>query len=184
MTALPLDRSQLEQAIAAGFRPKFLFFWGHTSRVAGVDKSCLSQWFPSPFEVDGERYATAEHWMMAGKARLFEDRSMLERILAAGSPAQAKQLGRQVKNFDAERWTAASFDIVAEGSRHKFEQNEAGSFLEHTGRRVLVEAAPRDRIWGIGMGQNNPAATTPLKWRGQNKLGFALMKARELLRSA
>jgi ribA/ribD-fused uncharacterized protein len=64
----------------------------------------------------------------------------------------------------------------------KFTQNEdLGAFLRATGRRVLVEASPRDRIWGIGMGASNPDAQVPARWRGNNLLGFALMDAREAL---
>jgi len=50
-----------------------------------------------------------------------------------------------------------------------------------TGDRVLVEASPRDTIWGIGMGASNPDAKDPTKWRGRNLLGFALMEARASL---
>jgi predicted NAD-dependent protein-ADP-ribosyltransferase YbiA (DUF1768 family) len=39
-----------------------------------------------------------------------------------------------------------------------------------------------DRIWGIGMGGDNPAAGNPAKWKGENLLGFALMEVREKLR--
>lgn len=77
-------------------------------------------------------------------------------------------------------------DIVVQGSVAKFRQNPAmGQFLLSTGERVLVEASPRDRIWGIGigMGAANPEAEQPRKWRGQNLLGFALMAARAQLRA-
>jgi len=176
------DRGALETAYRQGLRPKYLFFWGHRSRGGLVDKSCLSQWFPSPFEVDGEVYPTAEHWMMAGKAKLFGDEATRVRILAARSPGAAKKLGRLVRTFDAAMWDARSLDIVAQGNVHKFIQNQhLGTFLIGTGKRVLVEASPQDRIWGIGLAQSNPHATNPLKWRGENKLGFALMMARARL---
>jgi len=44
-----------------------------------------------------------------------------------------------------------------------------------------VEASPRDRIWGIGMGRDNPSVERPSQWRGHNLLGFALMQARAIL---
>lgn len=53
------------------------------------------------------------------------------------------------------------------------------AFLLATGDTILAEAAPRDRIWGIGMGKNNPLAQDPANWKGKNLLGFALMEARE-----
>ncbi len=173
------NRAELIAAVAAGFRPKYLFFWGHTG--AADTWGCLSQWYAAPFEVDGHRYATAEHWMMAGKARLFEP-AMIPRILDARSPAAAKALGRKVAGFRPEVWDAHKFDIVVEGNVHKFAQNPAmGAFLVATRNRVLVEAAPRDRVWGIGLGAEDPRAQNPRTWRGQNLLGFALMEARARL---
>ncbi len=177
------DLESVRQAVSAGSRPKFLFFWGHTSRGGAVDKSCLSQWFDAGFEVDGEDYPTAEHFMMAGKARLFGDEEILEAILDCDHPGDAKRLGRKVRGFDAETWEANRFEIVVAGNVAKFAQNLGLlSFLLNTKERVLVEASPRDRIWGIGMGANNPDALDPHAWRGLNLLGFALMEARFRLR--
>jgi predicted NAD-dependent protein-ADP-ribosyltransferase YbiA (DUF1768 family) len=60
---------ELLSAIGAGGQPKYLAFWGHQPPPGGgVGKGCLSQWWPSAFTVDGEAYASAEHFMMAGKA--------------------------------------------------------------------------------------------------------------------
>jgi ribA/ribD-fused uncharacterized protein len=163
-----------------GARPRFLFFWGHRPSATGrLGAECLSQWWPAPFAVGGVRYATAEHFMMAEKARLFGDDEAREKILAAASPAAAKKLGRAVRGFHERKWERARFDIVVAGSRAKFGQNAAlGAFLTGTRERVLVEASPVDRIWGIGLAATSPAATQPENWRGLNLLGFALMVAR------
>jgi ribA/ribD-fused uncharacterized protein len=168
----------------AGARPKLLFFWGHQPpRDGAVGKHCFSQWWPAAFAVDGTRYPTAEHFMMAEKARLFGDPEALARILASTAPAAAKRLGRQVRGFDERRWAAARFDIVVRGSVAKFGQSPAlGAYLLNTGERVLVEASPRDPIWGIGLAERDPLATQPDRWRGLNLLGFALMEARRALR--
>ncbi len=164
----------------------FFFFWGHTPKVPGVvDKSCLSQWYLAPFEVEGVRYLTAEHWMMAEKARLCGDSETLARILAAATPAEAKKLGRKVSPFDPQRWEAARFEAVVRGNVAKFSAHEElRRFLLATGEAVLVEASPRDRVWGIGMGASNPDAQDPAKWRGLNLLGLALMEARKRLEHA
>jgi predicted NAD-dependent protein-ADP-ribosyltransferase YbiA (DUF1768 family) len=69
-----VDRDSLLAAVRRGWRPKYLLFWGHRARSKGVvGKECLSQWWPAPFVVDRERYGSAEHFMMAEKARLFGD---------------------------------------------------------------------------------------------------------------
>ncbi|MFB7917835.1 NADAR family protein [Streptomyces sp. NPDC056061] len=168
-----------------GERVKYLHFWGHRPRPDGrVGASCLSQWWPSPFEVDGVRYATAEHWMMAAKARLFGDAEAEAQALAAKSPAQAKKAGRLVRGFDEEVWRRERFALVVAGSVHKFAHHaDLRDFLLNTGERVLVEASPMDRIWGIGLAADDPRAENPATWRGLNLLGFALMDARTALRA-
>ncbi|MFK3983935.1 NADAR family protein [Micromonospora sp. NPDC050397] len=177
----PRDAEQVTRAIADGVRTKFVFFWKHRSDGV-VDAGCLSQWAPSPFTVDGLSFATAEHYMMWRKATLFGDRDIAERILAAGHPHLVQTLGRRVAGFDQRVWEAARYDIVRDASVAKFGQHEAlREFLLGTGDRVLVEASPLDRIWGIGLAGTDPDALDPRRWRGLNLLGFALMDARAML---
>lgn len=162
---------------------KYLFFWGHApSKDRSVTKSCFSQWWQSAFEVDGIRYATAEHWMMAKKAKLFDDKEIVEEILAAKSPAEAKKLGRKVKNFDPKIWDENCSSIVCEGNYYKFSQHpDLKEFLLNTKDRVLVEASPVDNIWGIGLAQDDEQVENPRLWKGANLLGFALMEVRHRL---
>lgn len=163
--------------------PDFLFFWGHTAKDPRLGSECLSQWYPASFIVNGIRFHTAEHYMMWSKAKLFDDEEIAEQITLVREPAQAKALGRRVRNFDQRVWERERLGIVVEGSTAKFIQNtELGAFLLGTKNKVLVEASPRDTIWGIGLGASNPNARIPSRWRGLNLLGFALMKARAVLR--
>ncbi|MEU5169494.1 NADAR family protein [Streptomyces mutomycini] len=170
---------------ARGESLKYLPFWGHRPRVDGrLGESCLSQWWPAPFTVDSVTYASAEHWMMAGKARLFGDAEAEARAVAAGSPAAAKEVGRLVRGFDDGLWARERFALVVAGSVHKFGQDPAlRGYLLGTGERVLVEASPMDRIWGIGLTKDDPRTADPASWRGLNLLGFALMEARARLRA-
>ncbi len=171
---------ELVAAEQSGERLKFVLFWGHTAPASGeVGPHVFSQWWPAEFDVDGVNYATAEHFMMAEKARLFDDTDALEEILTAASPAEAKAGGRRVQGFTDEVWKQHREDIVRRASVAKFRSDdELRNYLVGTGDRVLIEASPRDRIWGIGMGRNNPSAEKPSEWRGLNLLGFALMQAR------
>jgi ribA/ribD-fused uncharacterized protein len=164
------------------FRP----FYGHQPRADGrLGDACFSQWWPCRFVVDGVTYVTAEQFMMAGKARLFRDAEALERILAEPSPAKQKALGRAVRGFDGAHWERHRFDVVAFGSHAKFSQDEAlKAHLLSTQDAILVEASPRDRIWGVGLGRENPLVHEPARWRGRNLLGFALVHARDVLRGA
>ena len=134
----------LTSTIAAGVKIKYLFFWGHRPSADGrITASCLSQWWPAPFTVDGERFASAEHYMRWRKALLFDDEATAARIVAAGHPRQAKELGRGVRGFDERAWAGARFDIVVAASVAKFGQHpDLGAFLLGTSGRVLVEASP------------------------------------------
>lgn len=167
-------------SVRAGVRPKYLFFWSHRPRVPGrLDAACLSQWWPVHFTADGHEFGSAEHYMMWRKAVLFEDAHTARRILAARSPAQAKDLGRLVTGFDDDTWQSQRWEIVVQASLAKFRADaELRSFLLGTRQRVLVESSPRDRIWGIGLAADSPDAERPQAWRGLNLLGFALMEAR------
>lgn len=99
-------------------------------------------------------------------------------------PKEMKAFGRAISPFDEQLWNASSYDIVRRGNAAKFAQNEAlRRYLLGTGSRILVEASPRDRIWGIGLGKSNPDAEHPPKWRGRNKLGFALTQVRDELQN-
>jgi hypothetical protein len=177
------SREELLSAMEAGDQPKWLMFWGHRSQRDGrIGKGCLSQWWPCLFTVDGVAYPSAEHWMMAGKARLFGDNDALDPILAARTPAEAKALGRKISGFEEDLWASRRFSLVVEGNVAKFGQDPAlRGFLLATERRVLVEASPHDRVWGIGLTADDERATDPRRWRGENLLGFALMEARQRL---
>ena len=120
--------------------------------------------------------------MMAAKARLFEDVEMHSQILVAGTPKEAKALGRKVSGFDQDVWNANRVQIVTDGSVAKFEQNpKMLEFLKTTSGKILVEAAGRDVIWGIGLGASNEKAKDPRTWRGRNLLGFVLTDVRDRL---
>ncbi|QXJ24511.1 NADAR family protein [Actinomadura graeca] len=160
-----------------GALPEFVLFWGGR-RAEGR----LSQWYPSPFTLDGVEYATAEHYMMAEKARLFGDRRTEAEILRDLDPRRAKGLGRRVAGFDEQTWARHRYDIVVRGSVAKFAaRDDLRGYLLSTRGKVLVEASPLDAVWGIGLDEHSPDAVRPSRWRGLNLLGFALMDARDAL---
>jgi ribA/ribD-fused uncharacterized protein len=162
---------------------KYLFFWGHQpERDGSIGKGCLSQWWPCTFDVDGRSFASAEHYMMWRKALLFGDDVVAARVLAARTPGEAKALGREVSGFSEPDWVSERLQIVVEGNLAKFGQDPAlRSYLLRTGSRVLVEASPQDRVWGIGLVATDPRAADPAQWLGLNLLGEALMRVRSQL---
>lgn len=161
----------------------FLFFWGHQQRKDGtITKSCLSQWWPCSFKKDGIVYCSTEQWMMAEKARLFRDKERLKIILGTNSPKEAKRVGRQVSNFNEDVWKLKRYTIVLEGNLLKFTQNyKLGEYLKSTADSIIVEASPSDKIWGIGMKQDDVGVENPKNWKGENLLGFSLMEVRDIL---
>ena len=181
---IPLDHESLCRAVEQGASFTFRYFWGHQEHRSGaLSESCLSQWWPCRLTVAGQEYQSTEQFMMAGKARLFGDTATLERILATSDPRQVKSLGRVVQGFDEAAWAAVRFDLVTLGNLAKFRQDSGlQAYLLGTGSDVLVEASPVDALWGIGLAQTDVLSRDPRRWKGLNLLGFALMRARAILR--
>ena len=155
-------------------RDQFEFFW---------DGPC-SQWYTgSIFEIDNVEYNCAEQYMMAGKAAFFEDEAILEEIMETDLPRAQKALGREVRGFDASRWDAVSRDVVYVGNMAKFSQSEhLLEYLLSTEDREIVEASPHDKIWGIGLREEDQRATDRSQWQGTNWLGEVCMAVRQALR--
>lgn len=178
-----MDRDELIAAVEGGERFDYVFFWQPDPRQDPVGVEGLSQWYPSPFVAGDAFYRTAEHWMMAEKARVFGDEARRQAILACRTPKEAKAHGRAVQGFDQTIWFRERLRIVREGSLHKFRADPAlRELLVGTDDAVLVEASPLDRIWGIGLAADHPKAVEPASWPGENLLGFVLMEVREALR--
>ncbi len=95
---------------------QFTFFY--------TDDSPFSQFYPSNFEVDNLKFNCAEQFMMYSKAITFNDNEIAEQILKETKPAKQKKLGRSVKNFDPDKWTELSVQVVYKGNYAKFTQNE------------------------------------------------------------
>ncbi|EAW7092357.1 NADAR family protein [Listeria monocytogenes] len=174
---------KIQHKYRKGEKLKYIFFWGHQPAEDGkISKSCFSQWWICSFKVDGVEYNCAEQFMMAEKAKLFNDMEMREKILAAKHPKQAKDFGRLIRGFQEDIWLKNRFNIVMRANLAKFSQNEElKKFLMQTKNRILVEASPVDKIWGIGMAADNKNVENPLYWKGLNLLGFALMAVRDEL---
>lgn len=146
-------------------------------------RSPFSNWHPSIFEDEnGIEYNCSEQYMMYQKALLFGDTDILAEILDTPDPREQKALGRKIKGFDSKIWEANAKRIVYEGCKLKFEQNPhlLNKLLDTEGT-LLVEASPYDKIWGIGLGEDDPRIQDPKNWQGTNWLGEVLTDLRENL---
>lgn len=158
---------------------KFTFFWEH--KEDAIHPEC-SQFYKSSFTIDGIEFNCTEQWMHWKKAIIFGDQEMAQKILKAKSPFDQKKLGREVSNFNAAIWSSVAFDIVFRGNIEKFSQNL--QLLERIAKSkgtLLVEAAPNDKIWGIGLEASDPKAMDKTQWQGQNLLGIIVTRVRDIL---
>jgi ribA/ribD-fused uncharacterized protein len=146
------------------------------------DKDYLSNFFPAVFVLDDLTYSCVEQYIMAQKAILFNDMESFEAIMLASKPSNMKAMGRKVKNFSDQIWLANRDKILLDGLSAKFEQNQIlANQLLSTGSRTLVEASPRDRTYGVGLGQNDDRILDETQWLGQNLLGQTLIVVRSKL---
>lgn len=145
----------------------------------------LSQWYPCRFIIDDIEFTCTEQWMMYAKAMLFQDLDCANAILATSSAKMQKNLGKKVTNFDDNIWNIHKKEIVFKGNFAKFSQNaELKTYLLSTKGKVLAEASPYDKIWGIGLSMGDEMRFNMTKWRGQNLLGEVLMQVREALKTS
>ncbi|OAX83749.1 hypothetical protein ACJ72_01882 [Emergomyces africanus] len=169
-----------------------VYFW-----KPGSENGYLGQWYASEFtwerpfddesdDVEILKYDNTEQFMMHGKGLLFAPddpitQDILARDVETPHPSELRTLGRQIPNFDDDVWKKHRYEIVVKGNYLKFTQNlDLKENLLATGDRQLVEASPRDRIWGVGYGAKNAGANR--KTWGLNLLGKALMEVREQIR--
>lgn len=132
----------------------YVFFYDHQVTPENpVSLACFSQWFPSTFTDPDHphlKFKTSEHYMMYRKALVF-DPSKAQAIVDAETPAEAKQLGRELKGFDRVKWNKVADKAVERGNYLKFGQDDyLKGYVMATKGKILVEASETDRIWGIG----------------------------------
>lgn len=153
---------------------KYVFFWN------GI----YSQWHKAPMIIEGVEYNCCEQYMMHQKALTFNDLEIAEKVLQTSNPKDQKGLGRQIKGFDKDKWDSVCLGIVYKGNFAKFTQNpDLMSALLSTGDRLLVEASPLDKIWGIGMAEEDPAVDDPANWKGLNLLGWSITLVKQQLKN-
>ncbi|MEM6296639.1 MAG: NADAR family protein [Myxococcota bacterium] len=129
----------------------------------------FSNFSPHPIDIDGERYATSEHYFQAMK---FEDPSSRERVRAAGGPSDAARLGRGLPGLRSD-WDTARDEVMRVALHAKFTQHDRlRRLLVGTGDAELIEHTKNDHYWADG-GDG----------QGRNRLGELLMELRATLQA-
>jgi len=138
----------------------YYFFWGGE----------FSNWEHSPFTTAGREFNCGEQFMMFTKAMFFRDTEIAEQIMQEPNPWTQKQLGKKVRNYVDEEWDRVRYPLVKAGLIEKFRQNpNMKKELFKRRNKIIVEASPEDRIWGIGYSSRDAMNYTD-NW-GTNLLG-------------
>lgn len=141
------------------------------------------QWLDKDIIVDGTKYMCCEQYMMAQKALVFGDMRIHDLVMYSNDPRSQKALGRKIEGYSDEIWHQTAQLVVYRGNLAKFTQHpDLKQWLMETGTKLIVEASPTDRIWGIGWSENDKEAWDTDKWRGKNWLGECIMKVRSDIR--
>ena len=124
--------------------------------------------------INGQSYHSSEQYIQHQKCLVFGDHETADSILKVETAIDYKSIGRDVKNFEPERWkqnakARCTPDILA-----KFKQNPLLSeFLKSTGTKTIVESC-RDREWGTGVPLYDPNSLDSDTWNSQGLLGEIL----------
>ena len=111
----------------------------------------------------------------------FDDKHTADQIMQAKQPREQKRLGKTIKNFNEELWRKACLEVMKRGLMCKFHQNRIlKEKLLNTQGKLLVEASPYDRFWGIGIGKREAEQSFNV-WPGHNHLGHLLSDIRDEL---
>ena len=158
---------------------RFTFFWTHREEAAHAE---CSQFYPRDMTIEAATFGCCEQWMHWRKALMFGDAAVASAMLAERDPAAQKALGRQVAGFSAQAWNPVARDVVFRGNMAKFSQHpDLLGRLRETCGTTMVEASPRDNIWGIGLARDDPRAADRSTWLGSNWLGEVLTEVRVAL---
>lgn len=191
---------KLKKDFKQGKEMTFVGFWGNVDDTKA--ERSFSNFHDAVFKTEvvvdlatGKKeevtFGSSEQYFMYLKALHFGDNDVLKTIVKGGRTAyEYKKLGRKVKGYNDEEWDRVRYDAMLESLRLKFSNNPTlKGYLLGTGNALLVEASPFDKVWGVGLGKRdkNKRVThewrNPLKWRGSNLLGFALMDVRDELKN-
>lgn len=159
-----------------------IFFWKENNKYG-----FLSNFYYSSFKDSlGFTYICNEQYFMAQKCLLFdsENKKLFKEIMECKIPITIKKLGRKVNNFDQHIWDKEKYNIMKTGVKYKFSQNKfLKKKLLETKDKLLFEASPYDKIWGIGIDHNEASKLPITDFKGENLLGKSLMEVRSELKN-
>jgi len=147
----------------------------------------LSNFVPKNLSIgfDGQVFTNSEQIYMYIKAKFFNDQETAVKIVKEGiEPRIARNLGQLVKHYSDEEWFKVRKGMMYKAVLLKFRSNdEIKNKLLSTGNKILVEASPIDKWWGVMLSEDDDKILDEKNWKGQNLLGQVLMEVRDKLRT-
>ena len=132
------------------------------------DYAWLSNFSAHPFENDGVRWRSVEHYYQAQK---FPGTEHPEKIRELSNAPAARSYAQNRALTPRADWDAVKEDVMRRALDAKFRQNrKLGEQLLATGDEALIHHSTSDSYWGTGRDGD-----------GQNRLGVLLMELRALL---
>jgi ribA/ribD-fused uncharacterized protein len=129
----------------------------------------LANYSQHGFTKDGVYYKTVEHYYQAMK---FPEGEIRDRIIAADTPKEASNIGRDRNNIRIENFKNVKNQVMFDGILEKFRQNRDIAYkLIETRNKEIVEATVDEYYWGIGKDKT-----------GENNIGKIIVKVREQLK--
>ena len=133
------------------------------------DYGYLSNYWMVNIDLDGKMWPSSEHYYQANKSL---DDDFKEKVRAAATCDDAKNLGNSPECVFRPDWTECKDDVMMKVLRAKFTQHEdLRQLLLDTGDAILMENSQKDYYWGIGADGT-----------GKSMLGKLLMKLRDELK--
>lgn len=150
----------------------------------------FNQWinpeYPEGTDASVYEFTSTEQAFMYYKALYFDNQELADKILEEHNPDKCRRMGRQVTRYDDTKWSKIRYEVFYRLNLAKYTQDSIlrKKLLEPKfDDKIFVEASPIDKIWGVGLDENNPLIDDEYNWKGQNLLGQIITKIRTKLKN-
>jgi len=143
-------------------------------------KDWPSNYHRTHFEYKDHEFTSTEQAFMYMKAMFFQDYESAINILDSKTPNDARLLGRKVKGYDDKKWSEVRYKIFYDLNLIKYTTDRKLQRMlldPKFDNKIFVEASPIDRIWGIGISEDNDPEYKEHEW-GRNFLGKIITNIR------
>jgi len=144
----------------------------------------LSNLWRSEFVLDHKKFSSVWQYIMYSKCMLFGDEEAARKVTETDDNNEQKVEANETVGYNDIVWNGMRQILLLRGLLAKFSQNDLmKEALLSTENEYLVACSRHDRIWTCGMSVNEEERKDIRKWKGQNILGFTLMKTRDILKN-